>query len=317
MYQLYKLFGFSTDSPDEQNANPLRPLVKDFVSYSMHFNVFDRILHDTLICYPEDQFNLTLAHQYIDSFVTSCGNPYFFPRTLAKNQISWEKVKKNYTSSTSSTNSIVSDNITNATDNSDSISSDDALIHNNNNGTKKTREIIHDYLGIALLLPDHIYSTKLLRAIISVGPMYPSVSFAISSALEMKAFCSQYNVHSLPKFLFFRKGFLIGRYSGVHNVESVAAQISVWTGLYPNAVPIRNPYLVFAPPLNPLDASSTLFERLNRLLGPSTEPIKAHFEYANLLEGHVFLATLLYVIARLVYILYRSLKQRGATTVEG
>ena len=68
----------------------------------------------------------------------------------------------------------------------------------------KTKDIIHKYLAFTVLLPKHPFSSDLLRALLVVGPMFPSVSFVTGTGYEFRDMCTQYNVRSFPQILFFK-----------------------------------------------------------------------------------------------------------------
>lgn len=182
---------------------------------------------------------------------------------------------------------------------------------------KKSRDIIHEHLAISLLLPNHPFSEDLHNAISMVGPMFPSVVFVVTNAFEFKDFCAQYNVHAFPKLLFFKKGILAGRYTGKHTVDSLAAQIAHWTETFPSSYPIV-PSISLLIPLRPaqrLSQNNGSFIPLligNLMSGPSTEPFKAHIEIGTgLYDNHLLFISLLYIVAKFIYICYRICDSRS------
>lgn len=159
------------------------------------------------------------THDIFMNNIDRCVRYKYSPRLLSPNQISWKSTKSN-----------------------NSYPNSDNNMNNNtaNNKLNKTGEIIHDYLVFAMLLPKHPFSSDLYQAIKTVAPMFPSITFVIGDGFEFTEMCQQYNIRSFPKLLFFKKGILKGRYNKEHEAATLAAQLSVWTELFPRAFPLRN-----------------------------------------------------------------------------
>ena len=187
-----------------------------FIDYNFYFDSGSHVLADSMSCAASAIINETAA--LLEASVIQCANPRYRPRRLGAKQISWKEVE----------------------DKSISPTKDD-----DPKRTKPKRRddvngsfIVHKYFGLALLLPDHPFSSDMSRALVTVGTLYPMVSFSVGNGYEFNDLCIQYGVTSFPKLLFFKNGLLLGTYKGAHDVGSLAAQVSKWTKMLPQAVPL-------------------------------------------------------------------------------
>jgi hypothetical protein len=284
IYFIGSLLGFidlkSSSIPN--TTNTLIELTRNFVNEAIYFNHYQHIEKDDLLCYQEDEYNST--YLMIMNKIKSCSNINYIPRQLNSQQISWKKLHHD----TNDTDKAVNGTSTNQID------------------SKKPKDVIHDYLVLVLLLPNHPFSTDLLDTIRSVAPLYPHVVFAMTNGLEMKEFCAQYNIHSFPKVLMFKKGLLLGKYSGQHRVLDFASQMTAWTDSFPCAIPFERKK-THALHVSNIRWTPSLPTFSWNALGPSTEPLKAHSGNTNILENNLFVISAIYFVVRVIYfVCYRS-----------
>ena len=274
--------------------------VSDFTHYSLHFKESSRT---GTRCHLHDLNNGT--HQAFTKSIDRCSARNYFPRYLTTSQISWK-----------STQSESKDDASQPVDQRDSIGSNNSR-GNSTEKKKVEREIIHKYLAFALLLPQQPFSTDLLRSLISVGPMFPTITIVSGSGYDFTELCRQYNVRSFPKLFFFKDGLLSGTYSGQYNAPEIASKLARWTQTLPKALPMplmRLPsysfpedknlqYYFWAP-------GEILFSR--KILGYNvvirvpfcTEPIVSNAKELVPYDSLVFVLSGLFVIFRFIHYLY-------------
>jgi hypothetical protein len=202
---------FSSDIADRD----ISLITSKFVSYSMYFGTGQLVTHDSMTCGMYDLSNRTNA--LLESSIVQCASPRYQPRLLSASHISWRQAEK-----------------------------DDSGVSEPPKTTHKPRKdedknstfIIHNYFGLALLLPDHPFSADLHRTLSVVGGIFPAVTFSVGNGYDFNDLCVQYGITSFPKLLFFKNGLLLGTYKGDHDVVSVASQVSKWTKALPQAVPL-------------------------------------------------------------------------------
>jgi hypothetical protein len=275
-------------------------LVEDFTNYNLYFR---NIKH---ICVTGGIENKTEA--FFGLSIDRCANVFYRPRYLTTSQVSWKSSppKKNDSSK--------SDNYENTDGIVSNISSNSTEIIDEVMAVRK--EIIHKYLAFAMLLPKHPFSTDLLLSLISVGPMYPSVTVVTGGGNDFKEMCSQYDIRSFPQLLFFKDGILKNRYDGVYTPERVAAKFSNWTNSLPKSLPIttanilksfenrsQGNHFLWAP--KTLLFSTTIFGVLIAARVPySSEPIMGTLDFLIPYDSLIFLLSGVFVITRFIYFLY-------------
>jgi hypothetical protein len=275
-------------------------LVEDFTNYNLYFR---NIKH---ICVTGGTENKTEALFGLN--IDRCANVFYRPRYLTTSQVSWKSSpppKKNdslKSDSYKNTDGIVSNTSSNSTE-----IIEEVVVR---------KEIIHKYLAFALLLPKHPFSTDLLLSLISVGPMYPSVTVVTGGGNDFKEMCSQYDIRSFPQLLFFKDGILKNRYDGVYTPERVAAKFSNWTNSLPKSLPIttanlrisfenrpHGDHFLWAP--KTLLFSTTIFGFLIAARVPySSEPIMGTLDFLIPYDSFIFLLSGVFVITRFIYFLY-------------
>lgn len=217
-----------------------------------------------------------LFFEDIESQLSRCARPNYFPRTLSANQISWKSRPKQ----TDALNSSISNGKTASNgsflegSNCTIPQSSNATAHDNTNHTtpygivcvngtwvvqanvtehqtplntsssrlppnsnKTVHEVIHPYLVFAILLPQHPFSSDMLESLKVVAPMYPHIAMVIGSAYEFSDFCNQYNARSFPTLLFFKQGLLKHKYKRQLNPWELAHELTRWTNALPTAAP--------------------------------------------------------------------------------
>lgn len=161
-----------------------------------------------------------------------CADPSYQPRVLFKNQISWKpRVDPNKShQSLNKTNS--------SSSNGNTVSNGTGVDNNSTEVSDKNKEIIHDFLLFALLLPDHPFSEEVSDILSSVAPMYPHVTTVIGNAYEFPDICSKYLVHSFPKLLYFKAGIFSGFNEERLSASSLSGSIAKWTHSLPRTLPL-------------------------------------------------------------------------------
>lgn len=275
-------------------------LVEDFTNYNLYFK---DIKHICLIGDIENKTEVIFGLN-----VNRCANIFYRPRYLTTSQVSWKlpPPKKNDSLKSDihkNTDGIVSNTSTNSTEIIEEV-------------VAVRREIVHKYLAFALLLPKHPFSIDLLLSLISVGPMYPSVTIVTGGGYDFKEMCSQYDIRSFPQLLFFKDGILKYRYDGAYNPERVAAKLSNWTNSLPRSLPISTSihrksfenrsiegnYYLWAP--NTILFSTTIFGFLIAAKVPySSEPIMGTLDFLIPYDSLIFLLSGAFVLTRFVYYL--------------
>ena len=290
---LAHMLGLSDWRQSLGETHSLAGRARAFIAEAIHFQLFEAVRKDSLMCYEQDRLNAT--YEFIMSQLSLCANMDYFPRQLTSSQISWKRIDP-------------AENISSESQNTSTSNSNKTLTSPSpNRSVPKPKEIIHDFLVLALLLPKHPFSADMMEMIRSTAPLYPQVVFTVTNGLEMKEFCAQYNVHSFPKLLMFKKGMLLGKYAGSHRVLDFSVQMTLWTEAFPRAVPHESKKSTRSANLTrslPLLSSPASFS-WNFLGLSATEPIKAHIENAGLFENHLFIISSIYFLFRIVYWSYR------------
>lgn len=244
-----------------------------FISYNLHFRTDQRVFEDTLTCDSADNFNIT--NRWMEDAIDYCASPTYRPRLLSASQITWKPVDKNETASPPKRRNAKKDT-------------------DPKNGTF----VIHNYFGLALLLPDHPFSADLSRAVTAVGAIFPTVTFSIGNGYEFSDLCMQYGVHSFPKLLFFKNGILTETYRGQHDLNSVAAQVSKWTKQLPRAIPLTREATTVT------TARPTIFER--NTLDPKMDPViymsSSIMGIPFISDRYVFFSSAAYCTLRFMYL---------------
>ena len=230
-------------------------LVGDFTRYALHLQLD---LVEQPWCNEGDQLNATLMA--FNEHLNSCPSGSFSPRWLSVQQISWKNVRKDAAKKHADGAGI--NGTTNSSSSSSSFSKSINFTAVPPSAEKnKTKDIIHKFLAFTVLLPKHPFSSDLLRSLLTVGPMFPSVSFVTGTGYEFRDMCTQYNVRSFPQILFFKvrgvdkspgrrfsscdtpylnsaqDGLLKGRFDGDHTPERLAQKLAEWTQMFPRAYP--------------------------------------------------------------------------------
>jgi len=290
---------------------------------SLYWGCTDRELlrasNETL---QKQQARFSIITQQLDR----CALASYFPRTLSANQISWkarpkaEQQKKQQQQSASGNSSA-----TGLGASANNVSHDDGEL---TNSTTKPKEVVHNFLLFAVLLPSHPFSFDLLESLRAIAPMYPEVSVVIGSAYDFTDFCSHYSVRSYPKLLFFRNGLLRHKFKGSFNPWGLAATLSEWTQMLPRAAPdpgMLHKWIV-PPTLNgpaaPLSLAARLAQQLSSSLNRSTtgtistrfwrmlstrvtEPVAGTSEVLAAHDFHLTVLATLFVISRTVVQLFQ------------
>lgn len=200
-------------------SNPASILqVSDFTHYNLYFadqaSFIDRCFHGGIYNWTQIEFM---------SNIDRCPVQRYSPRFLTTSQISWkDRPEKN-----------TDESLSQAAQNFNNSNATDELPGNE----KKTKEIIHKYLAVALLLPNQPFSTDLLRSLIIVGPMFPSVTIVSGNGYDFKEMLWKYNLRSFPQLFFFKDGLLSGTYKGAHSAPEVALKLAKWTKTLPKSYP--------------------------------------------------------------------------------
>lgn len=209
------------------------------------------VYHHFKQCHPRESerfTNATVRQQresiharflVIERAINRCARPHYFPRTLSANQISWKSRPRPAQNASATTNDTAgasaqpAANATHVPGSNGTVAAPPPLDRNASNSS----EVIHKYLVFALLLPQHPFSSDLAEALRVVAPMFPDITIVIGSAYEFRDFCSQYNVKSYPKLLFFHTGLLKHKYKQRHNPWELAQQFARWTNSLPVVAP--------------------------------------------------------------------------------
>jgi hypothetical protein len=173
LFVLTLLFLMSVSYSEDVKILP--GIVKNFVDYHLYFSTVGQpSLSCPLI------FNST-DNELLSKITRSSRTAYISP-TLRAKQVGWKKTEKAEVVNSSQPN--ISKTIP----------------------KKNTSEVVYEHMAFALLLPDHPYSSNLFEALKIISPMYPEVSVVFGNGYEFTEMCSQYNVRSFPKLLFFTHG---------------------------------------------------------------------------------------------------------------
>ena len=237
------IFDIGISSSYNSSDHSLVELTKNIVDYNLHFHVFDLVKSDKIKCDRSRISNNTEI--LLQNSISQCANIFYNPKHLSVNQVSWRPVEKDSESS--------------------KVPHQSSKYYSGKKKTvgKNSSFTVHNYFGMALLLPNHPFSAQFSMIIKSVSIIYPSINFATGNGYEFTDLCIQYGVQSFPKLLFFKNGLLIGSYRGDHDVSSVAAQVAKWTHSLPSAIPVDA--------VSKLSQNKTIFEVVTA--NPKMDPI--------------------------------------------
>eukprot|EP00904_Undaria_pinnatifida_P002294 jgi/Undpi1/12065/HiC_scaffold_4.g01763.m1 len=87
------------------------------------------------------------------------------------------------------------------------------------------------FLGIFLFLKGDFFSAEMENVLKAVVPAYPRAWVVKADAHAFLSFSVQYHLHTFPQLLIFKNGHLLSRYRGGPSPESLAAWLSLETGL--------------------------------------------------------------------------------------
>ena len=288
-------------------------IVKDYVHYKLHFP--DEFDHDHSVCQPLlgslHLQNKTAA--LFDEAIDMCPAKAYSPRVLSSSQISFKRTDDESVNAKSSM-------LPNETNSS---------LGDSNMDSKK--DVIHEYLAIALVLPQHPFSRALIDSMRIVAPMYPQVVVFFGIATEFQSLCSQYGVRSFPKLLLFHKGLLVDKHTNVNGEKykpaKLAKRFSRWTNSLPRSNPVppmlkikqANEELIslqnitafvdvlkdwleaaFIAPFSLTNASrSDGAPRLN--FGDSVEPVVSLSEHPKQMDVLIYVLCMIYVFSRMLF----------------
>lgn len=271
--------------------------VSEFTHYSLYFKETKNAVAK---CCAYDIHNGT--HQSFTKSVDRCPARNYSPRFLTTSQISWK-----------STRSESKNEVAQPIDDNNSVG------HKNRNSTykkKAEKEIIHKYLAFALLLPQQPFSTDLFRSLVSVGPMFPTVTIVSGSGYDFKELCRQYNVRSFPQLFFFKDGLLSGTYSGIHSAPEIASKLARWTQSLPKALPTpiketlshgflegRNLHYYFWAPGSVLYSGKVFGYKVIIRVPYCTEPIVSNAKHLVQYDSLLFVLSGLFVFFRFIHYL--------------
>lgn len=273
--------------------------VSDFTHYNLYFADQTSSIDK---CSQNDFHNWTQI-EFLSS-IDRCPIKRYSPRFLTTSQISWkDRSEKNDDEGSSSAQKEMSKGV-NAS--------------NENLGTeKKTKEIIHKYLAVALLLPKQPFSTDLLRSLIIAGPMFPSVTIVSGNGYDFKEMLWKYNLRSFPQLFFFKDGLLSGTYKGVHSAPEVALKLAKWTKSLPKSFPkplmsppsysyaqSKNNTSYFWAPETVLFVAKALGFEITARVPYCTEPIMGNMEHAVPYDSLLFIFAGCFVLCRALYFLF-------------
>lgn len=253
-------------------------LIRSFTDYYLHY---DHKKGNK--CYKNDQQNLTLT--MIGKMITMCPNQLYRPRIVTRSQISWKS-----TSSKSSTNK----------------TSESTLP---SNSPVKKKERIDPYLVFVIFLPDHPFSSELLKKVSSIAPMFPYIYFIFGNAHEFKDITTSYLISNFPKVLFFKNGIYVGDYDELKDELDFAIYLSKWT----KALPVTYPNLINKSPelKSHIYLNTTMLPALHQyhtilddipFPTPNLEPFIANFQNYAYLDFLIYLLSSIYSIFRLTLI---------------
>lgn len=209
-------------------------MVGDYVHYKLYFPSEE---HTTKTCLPSELNNKTAS--LFASAIDMSPVPNYTPRILSSSQVSFKKVDE--------VPQEISRNSTHFLHNQSVYSVPDEVnfthpVEADTNTTEDKDDVIHEYLAIALVLPQHPFSRALVDSIRTVSPMFPSVTVYFGIASEFQGMCSQYGVRSFPTLLLFDKGLLVDKFKNTNGVkykpEKLAQRLSRWTNQLPRSDPI-------------------------------------------------------------------------------
>lgn len=273
--------------------------VSDFTHYNLYFA--DQT-DSTDRCSQNDRYNWTQI-EFISS-IDRCPIKRYSPRFLTSSEISWkDRPDKNDDETTPPAQKEMS-KVGNSSD--------------ENLGTeKKTRQIIHKYLAVALLLPKQPFSTDLLRSLIIAGPMFPSVTIVSGNGYDFKEMLWKYNLRSFPQLFFFKDGLLSGTYKGAHSAPEVALKLARWTKTLPRSFPkpltstpsysyvqSKNNTSYFWAPETVLFVARALGFVVTARVPYCTEPIMGNMEHAVPFDSLLFIFAGCFVLCRAFYFLF-------------
>lgn len=293
--------------PNSRHSNS--EMIRRFTSYHLYFETVKRA--NFLVCLPLDLRNQTI--HLIESYLNMCPSFRYRPRAILRSHISWKPVTapappSNQTEKGGSS-SFDNDTMPSSADESTGNNSTAP----NKNRTEPTNEKVHDYLILALLMPNHPFSGDMIHTLSTVGPMFPMVSVITGDAYEFQDVASKYHVTSFPAALFFKNGLFV-RDSDLRDVVDFAAQLARWTKSLPRTYPL----VISPPPLLPSAITLTapanyswLQPALNviPLPFPNLEPFIGFTSHHYEAEIIAFVLATVYTFARGSFFMMKSLRR--------
>jgi hypothetical protein len=282
--------------------------VEHFTAYHLYFQ---SALNQQLVCLPFDNTNETL--QALESNLNNCPNLSYYPRKILRSYISWKSStnstsnKNNTSSSTNSSNENSMGNASGKNDSSDLSPSDKS------SAKKEPPERIHDYLILALLMPNHPFSDEFRAALSVVGPMFPQVTIITGNAYEFKDIANKYFVGDFPRAFFFKNG-LFHRDIDLRDPAKLAAYVAAWTRSYPRSLPGKYRLIPSQHPPSYTYLQAPLFlGDMQKILDhiplpyPNLEPFFGSTQYHQKFDVIAFIFATIFTICRVLYYLYCKL----------
>ena len=224
-------------------------IVKDYVHYNLYFN--ENSNQQTCVPGDSDHVNNATTSLFAEAIDMS-PMLHYYPRVLSSTQVSFKRNDQKHSNNPPGNSSqemplnqssTVPDTDLSAAAN---ITAFNTSLDNMNVDNDKN-DIIHEYLAIALVLPNHPFSRALVDSMRIVAPMYPSVTVYFGIATEFESLCNQYGVRSYPKLLLFHKGLLVDKHANVkgekYKPAKLAKRFSRWTNRLPRTDPVNLPHV--------------------------------------------------------------------------
>lgn len=289
-----------------------------FTAYHSYFQ--SHKLHNRYQCLPQDHHNQTWLE--VDAMIDSCPRGSYYPRHILRSHISWKPTNSSPKKPTPAANATTND-VANSTSGGESSTGNrttedanktkDATADDANNDKN---DKVHDFLVLGLLMPDHPYSEEFFATLVSVGPMFPQVTFITGNAYEFQDIASKYSIDDFPTVLLFKNGLFQREYFN-RNPSKFAAHIAAWTKSLPRSLP--GPFRVPTSKRGLLSSHGTL--RLPPYLSwlqpifdviplptPNLEPFIGSVAYHQEIELVVFVSATLYTLFRGLYLVRNAFR---------
>jgi hypothetical protein len=220
-------------------------LVKDFAHYHLYFRTGEK-LPDSFQCYLKDETNKTL--HILESHFDYCYSPHYTLKLVSRSQVSWKpsnkpttnaKINSTISSSGSSLNDTTnaSSNTTNNTYNNSSsklLSPPKNDLNDDENGDHR---VIHQYLLLLLLLPNHPFSATYYNQIYQLSSLFPQLNIIVADAMEFADVAAKYFINQFPVMLAFETGLYKFDIHGQIASENLAGKLAGWLQSYPHSYP--------------------------------------------------------------------------------